>query len=236
MMKGEPPTWRQLPFRARFSQPFNLPSRMTGTTIDTLTLRRGTTDGSRTFFLLARDPQKVAVGGGEYGVIPAGEFQPSSIAPARAQDDLDLWRNIVREYSEELLGEPDYDGSSGQPLDYECWPFYRAMQRAREAGYLRVYVLGVALHALSLNVAIMTAAVIDDVAFDDLFRELASVNAEGRVVTSLGDDQSVHGLPFTEATVRQFLDREPLGGMSAACLALAWRHRESLGGSDVSHA
>ncbi len=64
--------------------------------------------------------------------------------------------------------------------------------------------------------------------FDDLFRELVTVNAEGRVVSSLGDDHSVRGLPFSEATVRQFLDREPLGGTSAACLALAWRYREAL--------
>ena len=235
-MKSEPLTWRQLPFRARFSQPFDLSSRMGCTSIATLTLRRSTTDGSCTFFLLGRDPRKVATGGGQYGVIPAGEFQPSCIAPVRMQDNLDLWKNIVREYSEELLGEPEHDGSSGQPLDYECWSFYRAMQRARESGQLRPYTLGVVLHALSLNVAIMTAVVIDDVVFDNLFRELASVNAEGQVVTSLGDDQSVHGLPFTEATVRQFLDREPLGGTSAACLASAWRHRESLGGSDVRHA
>ncbi len=228
MIEGAPPAWRQLPFRARLSQPFDLSSRMGSTSIATLTVRRDATDGSHTFFLLGRDPQKVAVGGGQYGVIPAGEFQPSCIAPACMQDDLDLWRNIVREYSEELLGEPEHDGSSGQPLDYECWPFYRAMQRAREAGQLRAYVLGVVLHALGLNPAIMTAVVIDGVVFDDLFRERVTVNAEGQVVTSLGDDQSVHGLPFTEATARQFLDREPLGGTSAACLALAWWYRERL--------
>ncbi len=228
MMEGASPTWSQLPFRARLSQPFDLSSRMGSTGIATLTIRRNTTDGSHTFFLLNRDPAKVAVSGGQYGVIPAGEFQPSCIAPACMQDDLDLWRNIVREYSEELLGEPEHDGSSGEAVDYECWPFYRAMQRAREAGRLRAYVLGVVLHALGLNPAIMTAVIIDDVVFDDLFRELVTVNAEGRVVTSLDDNQSVYGLPFTEATVQQFLDREPMGGTSAACLALAWRHREGL--------
>jgi Helix-turn-helix domain len=231
MIGGVPATWRQLPFRARLSQPFDLSSRVGGTSIATLTIRRDAADGSRTFFLLARDPQKVAVGGGQYGVVPAGEFQPSCIAPTRMQDDLDLWRNIVREYSEELLGEPEYDGSSGQPLDYECWPFYHAMQRARDSGHLQAYVLGVVVHALGLNPAIMTAVVIDDVVFDDLFRERVTVNAEGQVVTSLSDDQSMCGLSFTEATVRQFLDREPLGGTSAACLALAWRYRESLGDS-----
>ena len=100
---------------------------MATASVDTLTLRRDTTDGSCTFLLLDRDLAKIVVDGSEYGVIPAGEFQSSCIAPARMQDDLDLWRNIVREYSEELLGEPEHDGSSGQPLDYECWPFYRAM-------------------------------------------------------------------------------------------------------------
>ncbi len=228
MMEGVSPTWPQLPFRARLSQPFDLSSRMGCAGIATLTVRRNTTDGLHTFFLLSRDPAKVVANGGHYGVIPAGEFQPSCIAPACMLDDLDLWRNIVREYSEELLGEPEHDGSSGQPLDYECWPFYHALQGAREAGQLRAHVLGVVLHALGLNPAIMTAVVIDDVVFDDLFRDLVTVNAEGRVITSLDNDQSVYGLPFTEAIVRQFLDREPLGGTSAACLALAWRHRESL--------
>jgi Helix-turn-helix domain len=227
MVHGSP-TWRQLPFRARLSEPFNLASRMTGTSIATLTILRNTNDGSHTFFLLGRDPSKVAVGGGQYGVIPAGEFQPSCIAPPCMVDDLDLWRNVVREYSEELLGEPEHDGSSGQPLDYDCWPFYRSMQRARESGRLRAYVLGVVLHALGLNPAIMTVVVIDDVVFDDLFRDRVMVNAEGQVVTSLNGDQSVYGLEFTEATVRQFLEREPFGGTSAACLALAWQHREYL--------
>ncbi|MGH4008751.1 MAG: helix-turn-helix domain-containing protein [Pseudonocardiaceae bacterium] len=228
MMKDVLPAWPQLPFRARLSQPFDLSLRMGSAGIATLTIRRSTIDDSHTFFLLSRDPTKVAVSGSQYGVIPAGEFQPSCIAPACMLDDLDLWRNIVREYSEELLGEPEHDGSSGQPVDYECWPFYRAMQRTHESGHLRAYVLGVVLHALGLNPAIVTAVVIDDVVFDDLFRELVTVNAEGQVITSLDNDQSAHGLPFTEATVRQFLDNEPLGGTSAACLALAWRHHKSL--------
>lgn len=228
VMEGPSPVWPQLPFRARLSQPFELSSRMAGTSIATLTIRRNTTDGSCTFFLLGRDPVKVAVGGGQYGVIPAGEFQPSCVSPACMQDDLNLWWNIIREYSEELLGQPEHDGSSGQALNYQCWPFYRSMQDARESGQLRAYILGVVLHSLGLNPAIISIVIIDDVVFDDLFRDLVTVTAEGRVVTSLVDQQSVHGLPFTEPVVRQFLDREPLGGTSAACLALAWRQREAL--------
>ncbi len=34
-------------------------------------------------------------------MIPAGEFQPSSIAPPDLINDFDIWRKIVREFSEE---------------------------------------------------------------------------------------------------------------------------------------
>lgn len=228
VLRGTSSTLSRLPFRALLSHPFDLSSRMTGTSIATLTVRRDTTDGSGTFFLLARDPAKVVTGGGQYCVIPAGEFQPASIAPASIRADLDLWRNIVREYSEELLDQPEHDGSSGKPLDYECWPFYRAMQRARESGQVRAYVLGVVLNALGLTPAVITAVVIDDVVFDDVFRDLVTVNTEGQIITSLDNNQSAGGLPFTATTVQRLLNSEPISPSSAACLALAWRHRKSL--------
>ncbi len=38
-----------------------------------------------------------------YHVIPAGVFQPSGIAPWNMAGDFDLWRNILREMSEEFL-------------------------------------------------------------------------------------------------------------------------------------
>ena len=36
-------------------------------------------------------------------VVPAGVFQPSGIAPWNIAGDFDLWRNVLREFSEELL-------------------------------------------------------------------------------------------------------------------------------------
>jgi hypothetical protein len=141
----------ELPFRSLISDPFDLTLRTVNTSVVTLTIRRDPTSGEATFFLLRRDPAKVVTGGGEYCLIPAGEFQPASVSPDSVLSDLNIWRNIVREYSEEFLGQPEHDGSSGRPFDYEHWPFFRAMQKARERGELRVYVLGVALHALSLK-------------------------------------------------------------------------------------
>jgi hypothetical protein len=216
----------ELPFRSLISDPFDLAVRAVNTSIVTLTIRHDPTSGEATFFLLRRDPTKVVTGGGEYCLIPSGEFQPASVSPESVLSDLDIWRNIVREYSEELLGQPEHDGSTGRPVDYAHWPFFRAMQKARERGELRVYVLGIALHALSLNATIVTATVIDSAVFDSLFREAAKVNAEGEIVISWQGDKESHSLSFDEATISRFLHTEQQISSSAITgLSLAWQHR-----------
>jgi hypothetical protein len=219
--------WQHLPFRGLVSDPFDLSARIVNPGISTLTIRRNTADGTGTFFLLRRDPTQVT-NGRHYSLLPAGEFQPASISPQSITTDLDIWRNMVREYAEEMLGQPEHDGSSGVPVDYEIWPFYRDMTAARAAGTVRPYALGVILDALSLNASIATATVVDDTVFDELFRDLVARNPEGEVVFSLDNNKSIRGLPFDEETVKRLTTREPLGQTSAACLTLAWRHRAEL--------
>lgn len=223
------PSWSELPFRSLISDPYDLAIRSVNNSITTLTIRRDPDIGQASFFLLRRDPTKVVIGGGEYGLVPGGEFQPASISPDSLLSDLSIWRNLVREYSEELLGQPEHDGSSGRALDYERWPFFQAMQKARERGDLRVYVLGVALNALSLNATVVTVAVIDSVAFDSLFHRLAQVNAEGEVVTRMGQGKEGRGVAFNETNVNHFLHVERLvSPTTKGSLSLAWRHRAHL--------
>jgi hypothetical protein len=224
--------WSHVPFRTLMADPFDLSARIVNPGISTLTIRRNTADGTGTFFLLRRDPTQVTTGR-HYSLLPAGEFQPASIANESIVADLDIWRNMVREYAEEMLGQPEHDGSGGVPVDYEVWPFYRDMTRARQAGSVRPYALGVILDALSLNSSIATATVIDDAVFDDLFRDLVATNPEGEVVFSLDNNKSIRGLPFDEDTVKRLTTREPLGQTSAACLKLAWRHRDHLLGGNL---
>ncbi|GAA3881332.1 hypothetical protein GCM10022243_52400 [Saccharothrix violaceirubra] len=207
-----------LPFRSLVGDPFDLGRRAVGTSIGTLTIRRG---DPPTFLMLYRDPTRVASGGGQYGVVPAGEFQPAGIASESLRADLDLWRNTVREYSEELLGEPEHDGTTGRPLDYDVWPFHRDLTTARDEGGLSAHLTGVVLNALTLHTTVCTVVVFEPEVFDRLFRDRVVDNSEGRVVEALA---------FDEPTVRRFLDREPQGATSAACLALAWAHRERLVG------
>jgi transcriptional regulator with XRE-family HTH domain len=213
--------WNDLPFRALIGDPFDCTRRAIVPAITTLTLRRRRTHGTATFPLHWRDPAKVATASGLYDVIPAGEFQPSSMAPWDQRNDFDIWRNIVRELSEELLGTPEHDGSQSNPIDYDSWPFYRALQEARQGGQLSVYCLGVALDALTLAATILTVLVIDDVVFDEIFTDIVQVNAEGRIVSV---DQG-EGIPFDDVTVARLLKTQPLAPPGAGCLARAWWHR-----------
>jgi hypothetical protein len=219
--------WTDLPFR-RLVDPFDLAGRHVVPAITTLTLRRDRKQGAATFLLHWRDPARVATAGGIYDVIPAGEFQPSGIAPGSRAADLDLWRNMVREFSEELCGDPEHDGSQGAAVDYDVWPFYRAMTRARASGRLTAYCLGIGVDALTLAATIPTVVVIDGDAFDELFGDVVDANAEGVTIRSIDGEASATGVAFTESNVRRLLDDEPIAPPGAACLELAWQHREML--------
>jgi hypothetical protein len=221
---------RDLPFRRTVGDPFDLSCRAVIPAITTLTLIRDREGGAK-FLLHWRDPTKVATAGGLYDVVPAGEFQPASISPHDSPNDFDLWRNIVREYSEELLGAPEHDGSRSRPIDYERWPFYRGLTRARTRGALRAFCFGVGLDALTLAATIPTVVIIDDNAFEELFGAIVDVNAEGIIVARdpdrAGSGNSL-GIPFDADNVNRFLRSEPMAPPGAACLALAWRYREFL--------
>jgi hypothetical protein len=45
---------------------------------------------------------------------------------------------------------------------------------------------------------------------------------------AIGDGRATEGIPFTEESVRRMLTSEPMAAPGAACLALAWRHRDRI--------
>lgn len=216
----------RLPFRELIADPFDPWQRAIVPAITTLTIRLRRHPAEPSFLLHWRDPARVATAGGLYDVIPAGEFQPSSVALWDRRNDFDLWRNIVREYSEELLGAPEHDGSRSRPIDYADWPLYQLLEQAREQGSVTAHVLGVGLDALTLAATILTVVVLDDDAFGAAFPTAVRYNDEGEIV-GVGED-AAEGVPFTEAGVDRMLTAEPLAPPGAACLALAWQHRTAL--------
>ncbi|WP_051712504.1 hypothetical protein [Spirillospora albida] len=193
--------------RARVGDPCDPARRPALTAVTTLTV---TTSG--TYVLHHRDAARVAHGGGLRHVMPVGAFQPAGASepPAGERDDLDLWRCMVREYAEELLGRgEDY----GEGFVQDEWPWHRELTAARGRGELRAWFLGLGVDPLSFAVDLLTVVVVRDEAFARLFGDLVAVNEEGDVALA----------PF-EGTVPERM--QPAG---AAALELAWRHRRGLG-------
>jgi hypothetical protein len=220
-------TTGDLPFRTSIGDPCDLARRPAGTAITTLTIRRAP-DGDASFLLHWRDPAKVAHAGGMYQVIPVGIFQPADDNPASVRNDFSLWRGMVREFSEELLGAAEDYPELGSPLDYTQWPFHQNLSAARQAGKLRVYCLGLGADPLTLAVDILTVAVFDSDVFDAAFSHLVAVNSEGRVVNGAGRAGEV-GVPFSVDAILPLVGgHDPMQAAGAATLQLAWRHRTVL--------
>jgi hypothetical protein len=199
-----------MPVRALVGDPFDLRRRRVSVGIGTLTLRRDRRTGRATFLLHWRDPTKVAGGGATTGLVPEGEFQPSG--DGYRHTDLDLWRNIVREYSEELLGEPERPG--GDPA------LHRRMTDALAAGRITAHCLGLGVSALSFGALLMTVVVFDDDVFDELFEHAVAENEEGTVLA----ERPV----FDGPTVQRLVGHPSSGGAAVTILARAWAFRDVL--------
>ena len=217
----------KLPFRELIGDPFDTHRRAVIPAVTTLTIRLRRYPAEPSFLLHWRDPAKVATAAGIYDVVPAGEFQPSSLEVWDRDNDFDLWKNVVREYSEELLGRPEHDGTRSKKIDYGSWELYQALEAAQAAGTMTVHLLGIGLDSLTLAGTILTVAVIDDDVFLREFGKSVRYNEEGEIV-ALGDGRPVDGLPFTRPVVDRMLSAEPMASPGAACMSLAWHHRDLL--------
>lgn len=216
-VNAEAVTWENLPFRRLIRDPFDLAAYPLMISVSTLTVRASR--AGSTFFLLRRNPAKVAIAGGMLSVFPTGVFQPASVLPAPESPDFDLWRNVMREYSEEFLGNPEHDGG-GPPIDYSREEPFRSMDAARRAGQVRIYCLGVGVDVLNYVGDVLTVAVFDAEAFDSLFGEMIEQNDEGEVESE--------EFAFTPEAIQRLLNRETVAPSGAACLHLAARHHASL--------
>jgi transcriptional regulator with XRE-family HTH domain len=214
-----------LPFRALIGDPVDLSRRPVLPSTDTLTIRHDTSTGQSSLLLHRRNSDNVALAGGMTHIIPAGVFQPSGIAPRNIAADFDIWHNILRELSEEFLGNPEHDGSAGDPIDYDGEEPFASLNAARRDGRIRVWYLGMGLDPLTLAGEILTVLVIDADVFDRVFADVVAWNSEGDVV--FGADGSI-GVPWRRDTIYRLLATEPLAPAAQACIELAWNHQDLL--------
>jgi hypothetical protein len=157
--------------------------------------------------------------------MPAGVFQPSTIRAGQRGDDFDLWRNIMREYSEEYLGNAEHAGD-GYGADYSTEPFV-SLEQARDEGKLRIFCAGLALGALDLWAGLETIAVIDADVFDKIFAGLVAANEEGTVMQIGAAVPTVH-VPFTEQVIDELHASGRLAPETTFSLRTAWQHRAQL--------
>jgi hypothetical protein len=225
---ARPPGPDELPLRSLIGDPTDLGRRPVMTAICTLVLRADRASGQTAMILHWRDPARVASGGGLYQVAPVGVFQPSHDAGWNRANDFSLWRSIVRELAEELLGGGEDYHSDAAPIDYQSWPLYTALAEARQAGRLRVFWLGLGADPLTLAADMLTVAVFDADLFDETFAALVRANDEGRIITGGGASGVAAGVPFQAANVGRFGTAEPMQAAGAALLRLAWKHRSTL--------
>ncbi|MEV5302692.1 helix-turn-helix transcriptional regulator [Amycolatopsis methanolica] len=207
---------RRLTFRKLIADPFDLGRRPLMGAIGTLTIRGG---DSPSVVLHQRDSARVSGGGGMAHLLPAGIFQPSSVIPAAVAADFSIWRNIQREYAEELLGHDEYDGS-GKPIRYDKLEPFTTMDEALRDGHIRVFCLGVTLDALTLAGDILTVAVIAPDTYDALFANAVETNSEGSM--------PARAFPFEENTLTWLRESKRLSPGASAALHLAWSNRKVL--------
>jgi hypothetical protein len=228
---ARPPRLDDLPLRALVGDPADLGRRGVMTAICTLVLRAGAGAGpvaGTSMILHWRDPARVASGGGLYQVAPVGIFQPSHDAEWNQANDFSLWRCIVRELAEELLGADEDHHSDVAPIDYERWPLQASLAQARRAGRLRLFWLGVGTDPLTLAADLLTVAVFDPDLFDATFSGLVAANDEGRILMPDRETGSGGDGAFNIKNVERFAGVEPMQPAGAALLRLAWQHRDTL--------
>lgn len=210
---------RALRLRAALSDPCDLTARPATMAISTLTLRHDRATRTAEFPLHFRDPARVSHAGGMIQVIPVGIFQPSGEAAWNEANDFDLWRGMLREYAEELLGEDEDYGSETSPIDYDRWPLARRMRAARDDGRVRAYCLGLGTDPLTFAVDLLTAVVIDAGVYDELFGAAVASNAEGSVLAPR---------PLDQRSVADLIARHPVQAAGEALLTLAVAHADAL--------
>lgn len=202
--------------RRAAGEPFAFEHRCASIGVSTLTLVQR--PGGAEFWMHFRDSTLVAAAQGTWHVMPAGEFQPTSIAPLHADlvADLDVWRNIAREFAEEFLGLADLNRELGRPLDFRTSRPLSHLEQGRHDGRARPFMLGIGIDPLNLKAELLAALVIDGSLFDDVVGTPGDRNLEGKIV-------GPH--PFTRANVDRFLAEPTLLPAGAGVLHLGWTHR-----------
>lgn len=188
------------------------------TGISTLTLLQDGND----FRFIMHQRSKVGYAQGVFHVSPAGEFQPESENPEDFYKDFNFWKNIMREYAEEIGMKKEYDGNSGFETDYSSPPF-SLMQEAIDNKNAKLYFLGFGLDPLSLQGEVLTICIFKYEEFCKIFPDIRAENEEGIIRT----EKEKWGTLFTNDSVETYLKNNTLQA-GKAILELTQKHLNTI--------
>lgn len=186
--------------------------------ISTLTMIHDGTD--LRIIMHLRGKSETAYAMGTFHVIPAGEFQPSCLAPNSFKEDFNLWKNIMREYAEELLCMDEYSGNSTIPINYNVKPF-TSLERERAANNIKAFYLGTGLDPITFQGEILTAVVFKEETFNKIFQNVCTENSEGKIIT----DKYKWGRQFTQEEYDSYRDAN-IHATGETILNIAWKNRK----------
>lgn len=228
---GAVPKRRALRFRSEIGDPFDIGRRPFVPAIPTLVLLQPSS-GPATFLLHARDSAAVASASGLNHVL-GGQFQPSSRHAIEHAAEADVWLAVARELAEEMLDFKEADGHAGAPLSFTVEPL-ASLDVMRSEGHLQVWLLGLGLDPLTLWPDLLTVAVIDEETFRRRFPVLPAFNTEGVLLGSSLSGTELRGFDFDEIQVAAITSDAATHPAAAACIRLAWKHRDALIGEPAA--
>ena len=170
------------------------------------------------FFLHNRSRTKVAEAGGLKHVVPAGTFQPIHNEDTNHNQDFSIYANVVREFAEELLGDPDVTHPFGYREDIYERKSIRPIHHLLSIGRGGVFFNGFGVDALTAKPEFLTTLVLvkSDLErlFPDDFIRFSAANYEG----SIFQDR------FTTEQLKKWRDHPMMLAAGAGCLQQGISH------------
>lgn len=203
--------------------PFDMDSRSMTPGINTLTVVVTPKLNTMTFLMHHRGGGKgkgLAEAIGTWHIVPAGTFQPLSKNDTYRHIEFSIWRNILREFGEELLDKEELIRQESL-LDPEA-PFrddedLEYLYKIFESGGVDIRFLGLALDCVTLKPEILTLLIIDGNRLASRWKELSD-NWEG----------AHQIIPFDRENLTKWLQEPKLLPAAAGCIALTLKNYEEV--------
>lgn len=196
---------------------FDFNNRCVGIGINTIfIMKKG---NALTFFKHKRTPGATMEAINTEHVVPAGTFQPRRGIPSTPDSDFNIYKNILREMGEELLGKKDMERVKTSTDDITKDPKIHEFHYLFSDGYAKAFFLGWGMDPLTTKAEFLTAIVVNIQEFTKRFGEPKfKHNWEGKH----------YSFPFNADTIADFIISSYTLPAGAGCAKLAWDNRYAL--------